>query len=419
MPDSFSHLLAQSVALERLEGIRQLSGDSGPNPLYTTVGIATVVVLLIVLVIINQKQRKGKTKPSEEIFADYANKRGLTERESRLLWAIAGQARLKYAESVFSLPTAYDRGEIKFTQDHLAEHGSPETQRLQVELSFLREKLGFHQKSRAHLSVQADPKGLNSRQIPTGKKLYIRHHRSTNTADLEAVIVKTDADELIIQFNQQVEVAFGQPWRCRYYSGASLWEFDTVVISSSGPVVSLQHSDQIRLINRRKFLRVPVKRAALVTPFPFLKRSDRVGIWPRKKNELSDETMPTPVDLLQSPAFTPATVTELGGSGLRINADIDVRVNDRVLICFRLNADESVSPETPDPRGSVGKVIQSVAVVRHVRSLQDNRLSIALELTGIDDDEVDELIRATNEASIEEKNRNNQPQTPAAALTAS
>lgn len=422
MPDSFFHMLLESSALRRLEGIRQLSGDSGPNPVYTTIGVIAVVVLLVVLVIVNRRQTKGKTKSTDEIFAEYADKRGMTDRETQLLWAIAEHAGMQNYESVFTLPTAYDRGEIKLTQAYLPEYSSEDIQHLQVELSFLREKLGFHRNNRAHLTTQASPEDLSSRQIRVGKKLYIRHHRSTQNTDIESVVVENGTDELTIQFTRPVEVDFGQTWRCRYYSGASLWEFDTTVASCSGSIVSLKHSDEVRLINRRKFLRVPVKRRAIIATFPFMKRGDHIGLWPRKKTDLIVNFPAGITNILEPPVFAGAIVTELGGPGLRVRTNIDVKMNDRVLIVFALNPAPQAAPQESDTRHDPAseKAIQSIAIVRNVKATADDTRSIALELVGIDDDDIDELIRATNEALIEANNiKKQQEQPPAYELVSS
>ncbi len=398
--------------IQRLESISRLNEDSSVSPWLTGIGIVSVFVLLVLLAVINRRQKQGNAKPSGQMFAEYAQKRGLTEREAQLLWAIADQAALQRSESVFTLPTAYDRGEIKLLQTCLVEQGSEESERLQVELSFLREKLGFR-KNRVRSSVRINPEDLSSRHIPAGKKLYIRHHRSKNAGDMESVVVKNTRDELVVQFNQPVEVAFGQSWRCRYYSGASLWEFDTSVTSCSGSIITLQHSDEVRLINRRKFLRVPVRRDALVAKFPFTRQSEQAGTWPRKKSDaLMDIAAASPMTL-EPPEFAAAIVTELGGCGLRVDVDLDVKVNERLIILFQLNVAKAVSVDMPPTirKNSEEKVIESVAVVRHVRPNPDGGLSIALELTGISDEEIDELIRATNEASIEVNHKKNEPST--------
>ena len=406
-------MLLELTPIQRLEAIRTLGGDSKTNPVYTGLGVIAIIILLILLVIINRHQKNYKQKSSHQMFAEYAQKHGLTERESQLLWSIALKADLQRSESIFTLPTAFHRGDMKLLQECLVEHGSEESERLQVELSFLREKLGFNKKIRSRSVVASNPSELSSRQIPAGKKIYIRHHRAASTGDIESVIIQSSPKEMTVQLGIQVEVAFGHSWRCRYYSGDSLWEFDTTVLSCSGNVVSLQHSNEIRLINRRKFLRVPAQQRAAIARYPFIKRAGQTGIWPRKKTDLFEQLSNNPVDLLTPPVFTPAVVTELGGPGLRVMTHLNVKNNDRVLILFILNqtkttnypTDAQLFQDTADE-----KVIESIATVRHTKGNQEDGFSIALELIGLEDDDIDELIRATNEASIGIEKRKKQTQ---------
>ncbi len=406
-------MLLELTPIQRLEAIRTLGGDPKTNPWYTGLGVAAIIVLLILLVIINRHQKNYKQKSSHQVFAGYAQKHGLTNRESQLLWSIALKAGLQRSESIFTLPTAFHRGDMELLQECLVEHGSEESERLQVELSFLREKLGFNKKIRSKLVVDGNSSELSSRQIPAGKKIYIRHHRAANTGDIESVIIKNTPKEMTVQLDVQVEVAFGHSWRCRYYSGASLWEFDTTVTSCSGSIVSLQHSNEIRLINRRKFLRVPTRQRAAIAQYPFIKRSGQTGTWPRKKTDAIEQPALKPVNLLTPPVFTPAVVTELGGPGLRVTTHLNVKINDKVLIIFILNqtkptnnpADAQLFQDTVDE-----KVIESIAMVKHIKANQEEGFSIALELTGLEDGDIDELIRATNEASIGIDKRNKQIQ---------
>lgn len=400
-------MLLELTPIQRLDAIKTLGGDTQTNPWYTASGIGAIVVLTVLLVVVNRRKRANKPKSSHQIFAELAENRGLTERESQLLWSIAAKAALQRNEAVFTLPTAFGRGEMKLVQECLVEHGSEESERLQVELSFLREKLGFHKNICSHPTTTTVHRSeLSSRQIPAGKKVYIRHHRSANTTDIESVVIQNTPKEMTVQFATPVEIAFGQSWRCRYYSGASLWEFDTTVISCSGNLVALQHSDDIRLINRRKFLRVPTRQGAVIARFPFVKRPDQTGTLPRKKTEAIEDQAHNPVDFLAPPEFIPAVVTELGGTGLRVDTHLQVKVNDRVLIILTLNQDNSVDDQLFQD-AAAPKVIESAATVRHIKHNQQDGLSIALELIGLEDDEIDELIRATNEASIGMDKRNN------------
>ena len=77
----------------------------------------------------------------------------------------------------------------------------------------------------------------------------------------------------------------------------------------------------------------------------------------------------------------PARVVELSGPGLRIRSEIEVKVHDRLLVSAELIA---------------GRIVQDLAEVRHVRTMDDGR-DIAVELIGIDESTIDELVRETNQ----------------------
>ncbi len=115
----------------------------------------------------------------------------------------------------------------------------------------------------------------------------------------------------------------------------------------------------------------------------------------------------------------PATVTELGGPGLRIETLLEVKAGNRVLVIFNLG-DEKAEDSNPsskstsirvvlskDRKNKPSKIIQDIGEVRHVRVMQ-NGSSIAVELTGLSDSNLNELIRATNSAYMRTNNKDTQ-----------
>ena len=106
-----------------------------------------------------------------------------------------------------------------------------------------------------------------------------------------------------------------------------------------------------------------------------------------------------PVDRYGSPEFVPATITELGGPGLRMETAIDVKMGDRVLVVFDLEG-APVASGDGSRRGRRARLIEDIGEVRHVKALAKG-VSIAVELSGLKDAEVSELIRATNAALVE------------------
>jgi hypothetical protein len=195
-----------------------------------------------------------------------------------------------------------------------------------------------------------------------------------------------------------VESKLGEIWRAQYYFGTSVWEFDTSVVRCYGDILVLNHSDDMRFISRRRFLRIRVNKPAFIARFPFsrtlppnINSSKKVSGSKQGSANASGSTW-------GPPEFIPATVTELGGPGLRIEAPLEVKAGDRVLVIVNLS-------ETIDARYSIldtrreSRIVEDIGEVRHTRAIEDG-FSIGVELTGLSDSDVSELIRAANAASI-------------------
>ena len=206
----------------------------------------------------------------------------------------------------------------------------------------------------------------------------------------------------------QIKIVFGEFWCGRYFQGSSIWEFDSSVLSYDGSRLILRHNDNIRFINRRRFLRVPVIMPAFIASFPF----EMVCTETRSDDTDEDEEI---IDIEQSqaliwgpPEFVPAVITELAGPGLRIESTLDINVGDRVLVVFNLGQHkESGSARRADKLESCD-IVEDSGMVRHVKSVQ-NGLSIAVELTGLNDSNINKLICAANTSSIQTGDGNEDP----------
>jgi hypothetical protein len=207
---------------------------------------------------------------------------------------------------------------------------------------------------------------------------------------------------------EQIKISFGEFWCVRYFQGSSIWEFDSSVLSYDGSRLILRHNDNVRFINRRRFLRVPVIMPAFIASFPFEmvcteNRFDQI-------DEDDDD-----YDIEQShtliwgpPEFVPAVVTELAGPGLRVESTIDVNIGDRVLVVFNLGQHkDSGSTRRADKLESCN-IAEDIGIVRHVKSVQ-NGVSIAVELTGLNDANINKLICAANTSSRQGDDGNEDP----------
>ncbi len=344
---------------------------------FILITVVAIVILAVLLVVVSLKRVRQERKAVGRLFVEYANEKGLSAHERQVLLDIANKAGLKSNESIFTLASAFDNGAAKLEESLAGQRASEESSQSRTDISHLREKLGFKKPTAVSAGASKTLGKLSSRQIPVGKKVHMTRRKARGGREIESTIVRNGDTEMEVRLDKPVKITFGESWCIRYYFGSSVWEFDTSVVSYDGDILVLSHSDNVRFINRRRFLRVPVRKQAFIARFPFAKSFEQG--W-------------------EPPEFVPAIVTELAGSGLRIEAPLTgVETGERVLVEF--NLDDEQGGDSTTANVSTVKVIEDVGVVRHTRSIPDG-MSIAVELTGLIDSDIDELVRVTNAALV-------------------
>ena len=352
--------------------------------------VVAMLILILFLVVVSFKRIMSERKLSNQLFDEHADKAGLSERERQILLTIANYAGLIESEAVFTMVSAFDRGAARMIEQDLAQQGPQASAQLKMELSFLREKLGFTTESEK----------LSSRQIPEGRKVHLTRRMNRPSDEIEATVVENNDIELTVKLTMPVRITFGEVWRVHYYFGASVWEFDTSVLSYDGDVMVLNHSDDVRFVNRRRFLRVPVNEPAFIAPFPFARALAGDFGGSKKGPEAEQNLANVPDGGWGPPEFIRATVTELAGPGLRIETPLEIKVGERVLVIFKLDEgqDEGLGLGQAG-RTPTSRVVQHFGEVKHIRDAQDG-FSVAVELVGLKDSDIGELVRATNTASL-------------------
>jgi hypothetical protein len=92
---------------------------------------------------------------------------------------------------------------------------------------------------------------------------------------------------------------------------------------------------------------------------------------------------------------------------------LEVNVGDRVLVVLQLNEEESMNSDSQKAgSGTSLRIVEDIGEVRHAKVVEDG-FSIAVELTGVNDSNISELIRATNAALMETKGKNRDVPEPA------
>jgi hypothetical protein len=211
------------------------------------------------------------------------------------------------------------------------------------------------------------------------------------SAVVEGEVVRNDDLELVVELATPVKEGAGAYWRVRYCFDMSVWEFETSSVGSNGARLVLNHSEEVRFVNRRRFARVAVRARARIAPFPFVRSAGAASIVPAAADggDGNDGIW----GLCGGPQFVPATVTEWAGPGLRMSAPFSGRPGDRVLIAFEA-ACVAASDEGERSASQDRCVVEHIGVVRHCESGGDE-LSISVEMTGLSDIELEELMRIT------------------------
>jgi len=399
MPTITSRAGAVILALtpiERWQAVRRLGGGIVGDRSFVLVCGAMLIVLIVLLIVASYSRRKKDRKLATELFRTYADRRGLSQRERTILLEIARRAKVKRSESIFTLASAFSLGAAKITDEALAAKGAQASRHLRFELTVLREKLGLQERVSGSIGSDATLNKPSSRQIPIDKNLQIIRHEH-EPADIEATVIKNDDIELAVRLSRPLEAGPGQECRIHYYYGVSVWEFDASVVTCDGEILVLAHSYDVRFINRRRFFRVAMRKPALIANFPFTKTLRSA----ENEDESAADNIPYSWG---APEFVRATVTELGGPGLRVETKLEVEVGDRVLVVLKMSEESAVDRRRVSPssgRRTVrsSKIVEDIGEVRRVEAVGDG-FSIAVELTGLSDSNINELIRETNSTSM-------------------
>jgi hypothetical protein len=395
--------------IERLEAARRLDSSmpASTEKWFIYLGIITVGILAIMLFVISFERRVRERKSSANAFKQHAQRRGLSENERKILMRIAKIAGLKRTASIFTMSSAFDRGAAAAIEKSFSSHDAEYGQRLRSEIAFLREKLGFQKQQLDTTAWMSEPEKLSTRRIPVGKKLYLSKKGNKAEPQVDGVVIKSDDVNITVQFDSEVAFQSGDILCVNYYFGVSAWEFDSSVMSCDGNSLVLHHAERVRFINRRRFLRVPVEKPAFIAHYPF----DKVFTFRTKINQSTENGHSHTERHISDkvwgvPEFIPARITEIAGPGLRIKTPLELKTGEKVIVVFKLNEIREKDPSSENGQIHTVRVVEGVGKVKHVSAFEDG-LQVAVELFGLDDSELNELIRATNNASLNANGKNN------------
>ncbi len=380
---SLVHIVLGLTAPERWAATRRIDPRSVPQQWFVMIGVALLLALLVALVASSyRRHQQAKRQKAEELDIAIL-RRGLTARERQILLAIAVRSGLRHTPDIFQQVDAFDRGAVQLLAECAQTRTPQEIAALKAEVAAVRQKLGVQPVAAGRGAVARGRP--SSREIPVGGLIELTGRRGDQAVALRVEVLRNDAIELAVALRTPLGSKPGDSWLARYYSGLSAWEFRTSTVRCDDQRLVLNHSDDIHFVNRRRFPRVPVRWAALIAPLPLVQSEPAAGAAAAPHADVS-RSAPE-----HAPAFVDGLVTEFGGPGLRIEAPLPVQVEDRVLVVFRLGG--SVGGTGAGPRTVTG-----IGHVRHRREMGQG-LSIAVELTGLSDAEMETLASFARELS--------------------
>jgi hypothetical protein len=401
-----SSVLLAIAPLERWEAARRFDNAFAGRRWLIVLAVGALIILTLLLLLVSVRRMAQEHNSAGRLFSGQARKRGLSSRERQILLEVSGKAGLSRSGAIFTMSNAFDRGAARLLKENLAQYGAEENEQLRSELSFLREKLGFRRRLLRSVGSSGQAGKVSSRQIPVGRKISMTRRKGDDAGEIESTVVENKPAELTVRTAKPVKVTLGEYWCVRYNFGMSIWEYDTIVVSCQGNVLALNHSDDVRFINRRRFLRVSVNKPAFVAHFPFVKAPASHHGGSKLHSRTEQGLFIGSGKSLTPPEFVRAVVTELAGPGLRLEAPLDVRAGDRVLVVLQLGDKRSWVPGlgrgADKPAGP--EIVQDIGEVKHTAAAKKG-LMIAVELTGLSDPDVNELIRATNLACLSAKGK--------------
>ena len=356
--------------MQKLKALKRFHGGEGMADIRVFIaGLVLIAVLLIVLALYRKSRAWQNEEDSKKAFEENVERLNFDSIERQLLLDMAKYSKLKKIDSIFTMPQAFDLGSATLMKRSFSAGKSlVERKHLNQQIISLKEKLGFKKKHYSYSSNENSfgPKGLSSRQIPVGRSVLISRIHSKEASPMSAKIIENNHFELKLSTSEAFKGKPGEIWRVLYQLGSVIWKFDSLVVSCEENELLLSHTENIRYINRRRFVHAPVNLHGYVAGFPCVRTVEDIQR-----------------DFL--PQFIAARITELSGPGLQIIAPMKVRTGERIMVIFEL---------------SPNRLVQSAAEVRRCEPNEEG-FAISVEMVDINESCLNELISATNNAARE------------------
>lgn len=357
-------LLARLQAQDRWQAARSGAESSG-NGLLLAVGAGLVLLLIGGGILAFHIQRRRNRQSSEDLFHQQAENQGLNAQETTVLERIAEWSGQDPADMIAVEDVLLDSIDEYLGSGQFQDMPGPQRLSLTHCLGAIKAKLGF---------------GAPEGDIPTSSRMIVEDAWLTVVpgsmqGEFRAKLWRRSQGHLLLKPENPIQAAPGDRWAMRFFDGECLWEFESEVTGLTDDAVVLNHCEEMRVANRRRFKRVPVRMSALVCDFAFRRDDGELTV----------------------PQFVEAKLLEVGGPGIKIKAPLTMRPRQRLLVVMEL-AD--------------GVVFQALGKVRQVQNPRGSLSVYGVELTELTPGEVSQLANLTNATAIQnQQDPANQPET--------
>lgn len=345
----------ESTPLSRWEGVHRYATGIRVDPWWVGFWVLTAVVSCT-LGVLTYRAIRRRLHLRLALDAAASGLR-LTSLEREVLATLAKHSGLRDPAAVFAGGEAFEHAAAAVIQlPRMQSLPEPSRQQIRAMIESLRTRLGF-----APDAGGPDGRLRGSRQIPIGEKLLVA--RAGQSEGFPAVVERNSHAELTLRHDPDFHARRGDRLVLQYTREVHTWELSALVIDSVGERIVLSHAEEARVVNRRRFTRVPVRREACIGLVPFHAAAGEA------------DTI----------ALLPATLIEMGGPGVALESPRLVHVGDCLILRVRF----------PDA------LVQALARVRRVDVLGPDRFRIGGEVVGLEPGEVAELVHRTHDAQLD------------------
>jgi len=335
---------------QRFAAARQM-GDSGAGwgalgqP--TVWGPLLVAPLLAVLLVWAWRRFNGR-RAVRTAFGQTADRLDLTSSERAVLMRVADMAEPTAPNSLRTLAMAFDEGSQRLLASRTVSRLDAKGRgRVEAVVTALRAKLG-RAASTGVAAVGLVAKNRVRLVVPGAGR------------EGAATILGAAGREITLHLDFELPLGPGDSCFLRWIHAQQHWGLKASVTRAEKTTVVVWLVDKPERSHLRRFVRIPARRRARVARFTF----GHDG----------------PVS--EMPAFVEAVVTEIGGPGLRLETALPTTVGERVLVMVE--------------RGD-GRSLRGSGLVRRYTPRGGRPAEVAVELTGLTEQEVAVLVRETHD----------------------